>query len=120
MGELQQSTYSYLIRNEECQTYLRSLRYIDELQKFVEDNQWKRSLAIEPSQLKPPADQDMHDRPEESLVMGHLNLSPSKMVFSKNETGAAGGGHHSGMGGLGQVGRSAPFVPGHRRAKSDG
>ena len=87
---------SSFYRNNECQKYLRSLRYIDELQKFVEDNQWKRSLAIEPNQLKPDMDQENQD------VLGHLNLSPSKMSAREHA----------------RVDR--PFVPGHRRAKSDG
>ena len=86
----------FFYRNNECQKYLRSLRYIDELQKFVEDNQWKRSLAIEPNQLKPDMDQENQD------VLGHLNLSPSKMSAREHA----------------RVDR--PFVPGHRRAKSDG
>ena len=94
-----QSFYFYFLffcRNNECQKYLRSLRYIDELQKFVEDNQWKRSLAIEPNQLKPDIEQENQD------VLGHLNLSPSKMSAREHA----------------RVDR--PFVPGHRRAKSDG
>ena len=82
----------------------RSLRYIVELQKFVEDNQWKRSLAIEPNQLKADI-QDPKDHPE---VMGPYNLSPSKTAMSKGPDGP----------GVGVVPR--PFVPGHRRAKSDG
>lgn len=96
LSEMQQSTYAYIPRNNECQKYLRSLRYIDELQKFVEDNQWKRSLAIEPNQLKPDIEQENQD------VLGHLNLSPSKMSAREHA----------------RVDR--PFVPGHRRAKSDG
>merc|ERR1711963_71823 len=97
LSEMQQSTYAYIPRNNECQTYLRSLRYIEELQKFVEDNQWKRSLAIEPNQLKPDLDHENQD------VLGHLNLSPSKMSAREHAS---------------HVDR--PFVPGHRRAKSDG
>merc|ERR1712051_595583 len=81
----------------------RSLRYIEELQKFVEDNQWKRSLAIEPNQLKPDQ-QDPKDHPE---VMNHLNLSPSKIHINR-------------VAGTDGNTNSRPFVPGHRRAKSDG
>ena len=66
------------------------------MQKFVEDNQWKRSLAIEPNQLKPDIEHENQD------VLGHLNLSPSKMSAREHA----------------RVDR--PFVPGHRRAKSDG
>jgi len=103
ISELQESTYDYLVKDVECQKYLRSLRYIDELQKFVEDNQWKRSLAIEPNQLKPDQ-QDPKDNPE---VMNHLNLSPSKMNINR-------------VAGPDGLSTSRPFVPGHRRAKSDG
>ena len=69
---------------------------IDELQKFVEDNQSKRSLALEPNQLKAPEDSD------DKKVMGNLNLSPSKHLNNDQ--------HQT----------TRPFVPGHRRAKSDG
>merc|ERR1711963_165317 len=105
ISELQRSNYEYLIKNEECHTYLRSLRYIDELQKFVEDDQWKRSLALEPNQLKVP-DSEIEDK----TLMGNLNLSPSKHPSSIQNA------HGSGVGGA----ATRPFVPGHRRAKSDG
>ena len=95
ISELQESTYDYLVKDIECQKYLRSLRYIDELQKFVEDNQWKRSLAIEPNQLKPDQ-QDPKDHPE---VMNHLNLSPSKMNINR-------------VSGSDGPSNSRPFVPG--------
>jgi len=103
ISELQESNYDYLVKDVECQKYLRSLRYIEELQKFVEDNQWKRSLAIEPNQLKPDQ-QDPKDHPE---VMNHLNLSPSKIHINR-------------VAGTDGIANSRPFVPGHRRAKSDG
>jgi len=103
ISELQESNYDYLVKDVECQKYLRSLRYIEELQKFVEDNQWKRSLAIEPNQLKPDQ-QDPKDHPE---VMNHLNLSPSKIHINR-------------VAGTDGITNSRPFVPGHRRAKSDG
>ena len=55
-------------------------------------------MALEPNQLKAPEDSD------DKKVMGNLNLSPSKHLNNDQ--------HHS------QTTR--PFVPGHRRAKSDG
>ena len=71
-------------------------KILEELQKFVEDNQWKRSLHLEPNQLKAPDDS------EDKTLMGNLNLSPSKHPnIPPNQA-------------------TRPFVPGHRRAKSDG
>lgn len=105
ISELQQSTYAYIGVNASCQNYLRSLRYIDELQKFVEDNQWKRSLAIEPNQLKADHQENAKESQE---VMSHLNLSPSKNGLGKTSDQLTNHPTHR------------PFIPGHRRAKSDG
>merc|ERR1719320_1932059 len=49
VSELQQSLYpEHLTVTPQCAQYLGSIRYIDELQKFIEDDQWKKSLALEP------------------------------------------------------------------------
>ena len=41
ISELQESNYDYLVKDVECQKYLRSLQHIEELQIFFEDFQNK-------------------------------------------------------------------------------
>jgi hypothetical protein len=86
VAELQQSQYNNLVPTSDCVRYLRSIRYIDELQKFVEDDQWKRSLRLEPDENAQSYSSASH--PKSSLqketvqihpnLMAELNLSPAK------------------------------------------
>merc|ERR1719464_2139973 len=87
------------------------LRLISELQKFLEDDQFKLSEKLEPNSplassasskesvrsSKPPAGH--HPNPD---ILSGLNLSPAKRA--------------AGI----KAGSGKPFVPGHRKSKSEG
>ena len=104
ISELQQSEYSHLVTIPSIQAYLSDIRYIDELQKFLEDDQFKMSEKLEPNSplassssskesirsSKPPG------LPPHPDILNGLNLSPAKR--------AAGS----------KAGPGKPFVPGHR------
>jgi len=111
VSELQQSDYSHLVNIPSIQVYLSDIRYIDELQKFLEDDQFKLSERLEPN--SPPASSSSskesvriskpqsghHPHPHPDLLNG-LNLSPAKRA----------GGSKA----------NSKFVPGHRKSKSEG
>jgi len=109
VSELQQSTYPQLITIPAIQSYLSDVRYIDELQKFLEDDQFKLSEKLEPNSPLASSSSSKESIRSSKVVSGHhpdllqeLNLSPAKRS------------------GVGKGGPHKPFIPGHRKSKSEG
>ncbi|TRY63702.1 hypothetical protein TCAL_03611 [Tigriopus californicus] len=108
VSELQQSNYSNLPVIPKCQQYLKSIQYIDELQKFIEEDHYKLSLKLEPNPNQQPNSVPSSSSSKESVhsfrdpgLMAELNLSPAKGNCCIRSVKPA-------------------FVPGHRKSRSDG
>ncbi|KAK5640397.1 hypothetical protein RI129_011208 [Pyrocoelia pectoralis] len=106
ISNYQTSDYSHLTELPHIQNYLHSIRYIEELQKFVEDDQYKLSLKLEP----PPSIQSSNSKEAISSMdvatIASLNLSPAK---------ASGGSLR-----LHAITSSSKYIPGHRKCNSLG
>ncbi|KYB28381.1 Ras-specific guanine nucleotide-releasing factor RalGPS1-like Protein [Tribolium castaneum] len=108
ISNYQHSDYSHLTAIPHIQDYLNSIRYIEELQKFVEDDQYKLSLKLEPLS---PAPSSSSCSSKESVIadaaaIASLNLSPAKAS--------------SGSLRLHAVTSGSKFIPGHRKCRSLG
>ncbi|PNF20814.1 hypothetical protein B7P43_G12065, partial [Cryptotermes secundus] len=108
ISDYQQSDYSHLVHLPHIQNYLRNVRYIEELQKFVEDDQYKLSLKLEPPSPAASSSSSKESVTETVTSVASLNLSPAKGLSSGSlrlQATAAG---------------AAKFVPTHRKCRSLG
>ncbi|XP_070532739.1 ras-specific guanine nucleotide-releasing factor RalGPS1-like isoform X2 [Ptychodera flava] len=98
IAEFQQSSYEHLPTLCHVQNYLKSVRYIEELQKFVEEDNYNLSLKIEPADTAPDS--------YECRSKDDLSESPGSPHVAGKHTPST---------------PSAPrFIPGHRKTRSLG
>ncbi|KAJ9601213.1 hypothetical protein L9F63_000633, partial [Diploptera punctata] len=108
ISNYQQSDYSQLVHMPHIQNYLRSVRYIEELQKFVEDDQYKLSLKLEPPSPAPSSSSSKESVSDTVASVASLNLSPAKGLSSGSLRIQA------------TAGGTGLFVPTHRKCRSLG
>lgn len=101
ISNYQASDYTFIEPNESMQEYLQSIRYIEELQNIFEEEQYKKSLLLEPKLplVSTPCS-------SKESVVSNLNLSPAKTNLCQR---------------VGSVGPTPnKFVAGHRKCQSLG
>ncbi|XP_017024772.1 ras-specific guanine nucleotide-releasing factor RalGPS1 [Drosophila kikkawai] len=107
ISNYQQSDYKHLQKHEAAQKYLTSIRYIEELQNIFEEDQYKRSLNLEPASPSGPSSSSCSSKESFNVevvtpALGCLNLSPAKTIGSM------------------RMASGTKFVPGHRKCRSLG
>lgn len=102
IAEFQQSCYDQLPVYEHVQNYLNSVRYIEELQKFVEDDNYKLSLQIEPTRSSGRDSPSLDDVAVRSCLLVSSTSIRAESVPCMKIHPLCGGG----------------FLPQHRKSKS--
>lgn len=108
LANYQQSDYSFLPVKNHVMEYLRSAKYIEELQKLLEDDQYKLSLKLEPS-TPPSSTGSKESFYDVKTAMGQLNVSPRKTASVRKSAATAE-----------TTGHRVKFVPGHTKSRSLG
>eukprot|EP00112_Aurelia_sp_Birch-Aquarium-sp1_P009547 Seg2088.3 transcript_id=Seg2088.3/GoldUCD/mRNA.D3Y31 product="Ras-specific guanine nucleotide-releasing factor RalGPS2" protein_id=Seg2088.3/GoldUCD/D3Y31 len=114
IADFQQSNYDFITEMPHVQKYLMSVKYIEELQKFMEDDNYKLSLKIEPNSATPENTRRSERRAKspdtESLAgdfrQGSAGLRKANTMLSVPIHNTA------------SLGRN--FIPSHRKARSLG
>ncbi|KPU76820.1 uncharacterized protein Dana_GF11409, isoform B [Drosophila ananassae] len=107
ISNYQQSDYRHLLKHEATQKYLTSIRYIEELQNIFVEDQYQRSLNLEPAPPSGPSSSSCSSKESFNVetvtpALGCLNLSPAKTIGSM------------------RLASGTKFVPGHRKCRSLG
>ncbi|XP_017476985.1 PREDICTED: ras-specific guanine nucleotide-releasing factor RalGPS1 isoform X1 [Rhagoletis zephyria] len=109
IANYQQSNYTHILPIEATQKYLTSIRYIEELQNIFEEDQYKKSLKLEPASPSGPSSSSCSSKESFNVdavtpALACLNLSPAKTIGSMRIANSSG----------------SKFIPGHRKCRSLG
>ncbi|XP_063977138.1 ras-specific guanine nucleotide-releasing factor RalGPS2 isoform X3 [Diachasmimorpha longicaudata] len=102
----QASDYSSIIPLPDVQRYLNSVRYIEELQKFLEDDHFKLSMKLEPNSPVASSSSSKESVGDVATGVAALSLSPARGCAGSLRLHAASAANK--------------FVPGHRKCRSLG
>ncbi|XP_012254202.1 ras-specific guanine nucleotide-releasing factor RalGPS2 isoform X4 [Athalia rosae] len=105
VGTFQASEYPGITILPDVQRYLNSVRYIEELQKFLEDDHYKLSMKLEPNSPAPSSSSSKESVGDVAGVAA-LSLSPARGCAGSLRLHAASAANK--------------FVPGHRKCRSLG
>ncbi|XP_073846413.1 ral GEF with PH domain and SH3 binding motif [Musca autumnalis] len=109
ISNYQESNYSNIQPIESTQKYLTSIRYIEELQNIFEEEQYKKSLKLEPISPLAPSSSSCSSKESFNVdvvtpALACLNLSPAKTAGSVRLPSSS----------------AVKFIPGHRKCRSLG